>query len=80
MTTAIKPFDVTRYRYRRGRNRLVLALATAATGFGLLVLAAILFKLIWAGAAAWGPSLFTMITPRPTGKAASPTPLSVRSP
>ncbi len=65
MTTAIKPFDVTRYRYRRGRNRLVLALATAATGFGLLVLAAILFKLIWAGAAAWGPSLFTMITPPP---------------
>jgi len=64
MTTA-RSLDLSRYRFRRTRNRLVLGLATAATGFGLLVLAAILFKLIWAGSAALGPSLFTMITPPP---------------
>ena len=63
--TPARSLDLSRYRFRRTRNRLVLGLATAATGFGLLVLAAILFKLIWAGSAALGPSLFTMITPPP---------------
>jgi len=63
MTTMSKSFDQTRYGIRRARNRIVLGLATAATGVGLIVLAAILFKLIWSGAAAWGPSFFTMITP-----------------
>jgi phosphate transport system permease protein len=58
-------FDAARYRNRRGRNLLILSLATAATAIGLLVLAAILFKLIWEGAAAWTPALFTRMTPPP---------------
>ncbi|MEA2756807.1 MAG: phosphate transport system permease protein [Aliidongia sp.] len=58
-------FDARRYRNRRGRNLLVLALSTVATGLGLVVLAAILIKLVWEGASAWTPALFTQMTPPP---------------
>jgi phosphate transport system permease protein len=58
-------FNARRYRNRRGRNLLVLGLSTGATGLGLVVLAFILFDLLWEGASAWGPSLFTLMTPPP---------------
>jgi phosphate transport system permease protein len=58
-------FDQTRYRRRRRNNVVLLALAGLATATGLIALIAILFKLIWSGAPAIGPALFTMITPPP---------------
>jgi|HubBroStandDraft_1064217.scaffolds.fasta_scaffold00015_35 phosphate transport system permease protein len=58
-------FDAARYRNRRGRNLIVLGLSTVATGIGLFVLAAILSDLLWEGASAWTPALFTQMTPPP---------------
>lgn len=62
-STHAKQFNMTRYRVRRVRNRVVLSLAVSATGFGLVILAAILFDLVWEGASAWSVTLFTSTMP-----------------
>ncbi|MBU6442405.1 MAG: phosphate ABC transporter permease PstA [Alphaproteobacteria bacterium] len=54
-----------RYRGRRIRNRFFLSLSVLAAGFGLVWLALILGDLVWEGAAAFKPTLFTMSTPAP---------------
>jgi len=53
------------YRRRRRTNALMMAVSTAALGFGLFWLAWILGVLIYEGANALGPSLFTRMTPPP---------------
>jgi len=54
---------ITRRRYRR--NRVAVALSTAAAGFGLFVLAAILWTLVQKGFAGLSLSVFTQSTPPP---------------
>jgi phosphate transport system permease protein len=63
--SSTRNFDMRRYLHRRSHNWTVLALATSATALALLVLAAILFKLVWSGLSAWGPAFFTMNMPPP---------------
>jgi phosphate transport system permease protein len=53
------------YRRRRRTNALMMAVSTAALGFGLFWLAWILGVLIYEGANALGPTLFTRMTPPP---------------
>jgi phosphate transport system permease protein len=53
------------YRARRRANRLMMGFATGALAFGLFWLAWILAVLLWEGAAALRPSLFTRMTPPP---------------
>jgi phosphate transport system permease protein len=55
------------YRARRRRNTLMMSLAALALAFGLLWLIWILAVLLWEGAGALGPSLFTQMTPPPGG-------------
>jgi phosphate transport system permease protein len=55
------------YRRRRGMNRLMMGVSTLALAFGLFWLVWILAVLLWEGAAALGPTLFTQMTPPPGG-------------
>jgi phosphate transport system permease protein len=55
------------YRARRRRNTMMMSLAALALGFGLFWLAWILGVLLWEGAGALRPSLFTQMTPPPGG-------------
>lgn len=50
-------------RYRR--NRIAVGLSLAAAALGLFILAAILWTLVWKGAAAIRPSIFLEMTPPP---------------
>jgi phosphate transport system permease protein len=53
------------YRRRRRMNRMMMAISTIALVFGLFWLAWILGVLLWEGANALRPSLFTQMTPPP---------------
>ncbi len=53
------------YRRRRRMNKVMMAVSTLALAFGLFWLAWILGVLLWQGAAALGPTLFTQMTPPP---------------
>jgi phosphate transport system permease protein len=55
------------YRRRRRMNAAMMAVSTVALGFGLFWLAWILGVLLWNGAGALRPSLFTQMTPPPGG-------------
>lgn len=55
------------YRRRRRTNALMMGISTLAVGFGLFWLAWIVGVLLWEGAAALRPSLFTQMTPPPGG-------------
>jgi len=57
--------DNTTYRRRRRMNKVMMAVSTLALAFGLFWLAWILGVLLWQGAAALGPTLFTQMTPPP---------------
>ena len=63
---AARPDNPT-YIRRRRMNRLTMAIATAALAFGLFWLLWILGVLLWKGAGALGPTLFTQMTPPPGG-------------
>ena len=54
-----------RYRRRRRMNKVMMAISTAALAFGLFWLLWIIGVLLWEGAAALRPSLFTQMTPPP---------------
>jgi phosphate transport system permease protein len=56
-----------RYRRRRRTNKVMMAISTLALGFGLFWLAWIVGVLLWEGAAALRPTLFTQMTPPPGG-------------
>ena len=56
-----------RFRRRQRINRAMVAASIAAVAFGLLGLAWILGVLAWEGAVAFGPTLFTRMTPPPGG-------------
>ena len=53
------------YRRRRRMNKVMMAVSTLALVFGLFWLFWILGVLLWQGAAALGPTLFTQMTPPP---------------
>jgi len=55
------------YRRRRRTNAVMMGVSTAALAFGLFWLAWILGVLLYEGANALGPSLFTQMTPPPGG-------------
>ena len=55
------------YLRRRRMNRVMMAIATAALAFGLFWLLWIIAVLLWKGAGALGPTLFTQMTPPPGG-------------
>lgn len=55
------------YRRRRRMNTLMMTVSTIALGFGLFWLLWIIGVLLWEGAAALRPSLFTQMTPPPGG-------------
>jgi len=55
------------YRARRRRNTVMMSLAAMALAFGLFWLVWILGVLLWEGAGALRPSLFTQMTPPPGG-------------
>jgi len=55
------------YRRRRRLNKLMMAVSTIALVFGLFWLLWIIGVLLWEGAAALRPSLFTEMTPPPGG-------------
>ena len=55
------------YRRRRAMNKLMMAISTLALAFGLFWLLWILGVLLYQGAAALGPTLFTQMTPPPGG-------------
>jgi phosphate transport system permease protein len=55
------------YRRRRRMNQLMMGVSTLALLFGLFWLVWILAVLLWEGAAALRPSLFTQMTPPPGG-------------
>ena len=54
-----------RYLRRRRMNRVMMAISTLALAFGLFWLLWIIGVLLWQGAAALRPSLFTQMTPPP---------------
>ena len=62
---AIATADNATYRRRRRVNALMMTLSGVALVFGLFWLAWILGILLWEGAAALRPSLFTQMTPPP---------------
>jgi phosphate transport system permease protein len=62
---AIASRDNPTYRRRRRTNAAMMALSAAALAFGLFWLAWILGELLWEGATALTPSLFTKMTPPP---------------
>jgi phosphate transport system permease protein len=53
------------YRRRRRMNRVMMGVSTLALAFGLFWLVWIVAVLLWEGAAALGPTLFTQMTPPP---------------
>jgi len=53
------------YRRRRRMNTVMMAVSTLALAFGLFWLFWIIGVLLWQGAAALGPTLFTQMTPPP---------------
>jgi phosphate transport system permease protein len=53
------------YRRRRRMNTVMMAISTVALGFGLFWLMWIIGVLLWKGAGALGPTLFTQMTPPP---------------
>ena len=53
------------YRRRRRRNAMMMAVSTVALAFGLFWLVWIIGVLLWEGAAALRPALFTAMTPPP---------------
>jgi phosphate ABC transporter permease protein PstC/phosphate ABC transporter permease subunit PstA len=55
------------YRRRRRTNALMMGLSGAALAFGLFWLTWIIAVLLWEGASALRPSLFTQMTPPPGG-------------
>ena len=55
------------YRRRRRTNTLMMGLSGAALAFGLFWLTWIIAVLLWEGASALRPSLFTQMTPPPGG-------------
>jgi phosphate transport system permease protein len=55
------------YRRRRRTNALMMGLSGAALAFGLFWLIWIIAVLLWEGASALRPSLFTQMTPPPGG-------------
>jgi phosphate transport system permease protein len=55
------------YRQRRRMNRMMMAVSVAALAFGLAWLVWILAVLLWQGAGALRPMLFTQMTPPPGG-------------
>ena len=55
------------YRRRRRMNRVMMTVSTFALAFGLFWLAWIVLVLLYEGAAALRPSLFTQMTPPPGG-------------
>jgi phosphate transport system permease protein len=55
------------YRRRRRMNALMMGVSTVALAFGLFWLLWIIGVLLWNGAGALGPSLFTQMTPPPGG-------------
>ena len=55
------------YRRRRRMNKLMMSLSAVALAFGLFWLLWIIGVLLWEGAAALRPSLFTQATPPPGG-------------
>ena len=57
--------DNPRYRARRRMNAAMMAISTVALAFGLFWLLWIIGVLLWQGAGALGPSLFTRMTPPP---------------
>jgi len=56
------------YLRRRRMNRVMMCISTLALVFGLFWLVWIVSILLWHGAAALGPTLFTEMTPPPGGK------------
>ncbi len=59
--------DNATYIRRRRVNKVMMAVSTVALAFGLFWLAWILGVLLWKGAGALGPTLFTQMTPPPGG-------------
>jgi phosphate transport system permease protein len=55
------------YRRRKRMNSLMMSVSTAALAFGLFWLIWIVMVLLWEGASALRPSLFTQMTPPPGG-------------
>jgi phosphate transport system permease protein len=55
------------YRRRKRMNSLMMGVSTAALAFGLFWLVWIVAVLLWEGASALRPSLFTQMTPPPGG-------------
>jgi phosphate transport system permease protein len=55
------------YVRRRRTHRIMMAVSTVALAFGLFWLLWIIGVLLWKGATALGPSLFTQMTPPPGG-------------
>ena len=55
------------YRRRRRMNSVMMVVSTVALAFGLFWLLWIIGVLLWYGAGALGPTLFTMMTPPPGG-------------
>jgi phosphate transport system permease protein len=55
------------YRRRKRVNSLMMGVSTAALAFGLFWLVWIVVVLLWEGAAALRPALFTQMTPPPGG-------------
>jgi len=55
------------YRRRKRMNSLMMGVSTAALAFGLFWLIWIVVVLLWEGASALRPSLFTQMTPPPGG-------------
>jgi phosphate transport system permease protein len=55
------------YKRRRRMNKVMMAVSTVALAFGLFWLLWIIAVLLWEGAAALRPSLFTQMTPPPGG-------------
>jgi len=55
------------YRRRRRMNKVMMAVSTLALAFGLFWLLWIIGVLLWEGAAALRPTLFTQMTPPPGG-------------
>jgi phosphate transport system permease protein len=53
------------YRRRRRMNKVMMAISTLALAFGLFWLLWIIGVLLWKGAGALGPTLFTQMTPPP---------------
>ena len=63
--TSLARADNPTYRRRRRMNKVMMTVSTLALAFGLFWLAWIIGVLLYQGASALGPSLFTQMTPPP---------------